>query len=34
MDQSIFELYQAGQITRHTALAYADHPEQMLRRIG
>ena len=34
MDQSILELYQAGIITRETALDYADHPEQMLRRLG
>ena len=34
MDQSILELYQAGTITRETALDYADHPEQMLRRLG
>ena len=34
MDQSILELYQAGTITRETALDYADHQEQMLRRMG
>lgn len=34
MDQSILALYQAGQITRETALDYADNPEQMRRRIG
>ena len=34
MDQSILELYQAGVITRETAMDYADHPEQMLRRLG
>lgn len=34
MDQSIFELYQQKQITRETALDYADNPEQMLRRMG
>ena len=34
MDQSILELYQAGTITQETALEYADHPEQMLRRMG
>ena len=34
MDQSILELYQARTITRETALEYADHPEQMLRRMG
>lgn len=34
MDQSILALYQAGQITRETALDYADNTEQMRRRIG
>lgn len=34
MDQSIFKLYQQGQISRETALTYADNPEQMRRRIG
>lgn len=34
MDQSILQLYQAGRITRQTALSYADNPEQMLRRLG
>ena len=34
MDQSIVNLYQEGIITRETALAYADHPEQMQRRLG
>ena len=34
MDQSILELYRRGQITRETALDYADTPEQMLRRLG
>jgi twitching motility protein PilT len=34
MDQSILKLYQDGIITRQTALDYADHPEQMLRRLG
>ena len=34
MDQSILQLYQAGQITRETALEYADNPEQMLGRLG
>ena len=33
MDQSIFKLYQAGRISRQTALDYADAPEQMLRRM-
>lgn len=34
MDQSILQMYQAGRITRQTALSYADNPEQMLRRLG
>lgn len=34
MDQSILALYEAGRITRQTALDYADNREQMLRRIG
>ena len=34
MDQSVFELYQAGRITKQTALQYADNPEQMARRMG
>ena len=34
MDQSILKLYREGRITRQTALAYADNPEQMLRRLG
>jgi len=34
MDQSILQLYQAGRITRQTALSYADNPEQMLRLLG
>jgi len=34
MDQSILNLYRSGQITRETALEYADNPEQMLRRLG
>lgn len=34
MDQSILALYQAGRITRQTALDYADNPEQLRRRIG
>ena len=34
MDQSILELFQAGQITQETAVTYADNPEQMKRRIG
>ncbi len=34
MDQSILNLYRAGKISRETALNYADHPEQMQRRLG
>lgn len=34
MDQSILALYQAGKISRGTALDYADNPEQMRRRLG
>ena len=34
MDQSILALYEQGLITKETALNYADHPDQMLRRIG
>ncbi len=34
MDQSILELYQKGNITKETALEYADNPEQMQRRLG
>ncbi len=33
MDQSILNLYQQGRITGETALAYADNPEQMQRRM-
>ncbi len=33
MDQSILDLLHRGVITRETALAYADNPEQMARRI-
>lgn len=33
-DQSILTLYQAGTITRDTALDYADNPEQLRRRLG
>ena len=33
MDQYIAGLYEAGKITRETALEYADNPEQMERRI-
>ena len=34
MDQSVLKLYGEGRITCQTALAYADNPEQMLRRLG
>lgn len=34
MDQSIWELYCQGRITRETALDCADNREQMLRRLG
>ena len=34
MDQSILSLYQAGRITKQTALEYADNPEQLLRRMN
>ena len=34
MDQSVLELYRSGQITRETALEYADNPEQMKRKLG
>ncbi len=33
MDTSILELYKKGEITKETALAFADNPEQFLRRI-
>lgn len=33
MDQSILALYRAGEITRETALDYADRPEQMQRQL-
>lgn len=33
MDQSILKLYRGGKITRETALDYAEHPEQLMRRI-
>ena len=33
MDQSILQLYQAGRISRQTALTYADNPEQLQRRM-
>ena len=34
MDQAILTLYQEGKITRDTALGYAEHPDQILRRLG
>lgn len=34
MDHSILCLFQEGKITRETALEYAEHPEQLLRRMG
>ena len=34
MDQSIFSLYQAGKISKETALSYSAHPEQLQRRMG
>ena len=34
MDQSILSLYHSGQITRETALGYADHPDLMARRLN
>jgi twitching motility protein PilT len=34
MDQSIYDLWKSGRITKETALAYAVNPEQMKRRIG
>lgn len=34
MDQSVFALWQQGQITKQTALEYADNPEQLQRRMG
>lgn len=34
MDQSILNLYQAGEISRDTALEYADNPEQLRRRLN
>lgn len=33
MDQSVLELYRAGNITKETALDYADNPEQMKRQL-
>ena len=34
MDQSILNLYKAGEITRETALEYSDNPDQLQRRMG
>lgn len=34
MDQSIQELYYTGKVSRETALAYADNPEQLDRKLG
>ena len=34
MDQSIFALYQAGKISKDTALSFSAHPEQLQRRLG
>jgi len=34
MDQSVLALYQQGKISAQTALDYADHPEQLQRRMG
>ena len=34
MDQSLLNLYQAGSIALETALDYANHPDQMRRRLG
>lgn len=34
MDQSILTLFRAGKITRETALDYAEHPDQLLRRLN
>lgn len=34
MDQSILRLYQEGKITKETALEYADHPEQLERKLA
>ncbi len=33
MDESIFNLYKDGRITKETALAYSDNFEQMQRRL-
>ena len=34
MDQSILALYEQGLITKEAALNYADHPDQIQRRLG
>ena len=34
MDQSLFNLFKSGSITKETAIAHADNPEQLKRRIG
>ena len=34
MDQAILALYRSGEITRETALVYADHPDQLARTLG
>lgn len=34
MDNSILGLYREGKISRETALDYAEHPEQLLRRLS
>jgi twitching motility protein PilT len=34
MDQSIMVLYEQGLITKEAALNYADHPDQIHRRLG
>ena len=34
MDRAIGALYRAGEITRETALEYADHPDQLQRLMG
>ncbi|SER95412.1 type IV pilus twitching motility protein PilT [Lachnobacterium bovis] len=34
MDSSIFELYSKGIITKHTAIANANHPDRMIKKIN
>ena len=34
MDQSLFELYKNGRITKETAINYAMNPEMLRRRLG